>query len=247
MPTFVPIARRILALARPNTDDLHLDLATGAGLVPAVDRRPSLADLHPAVAGRNGFPARCCAPPGRRPRRPGWCKATWITCRSETPASIWSRSRWRCTTCPRRVSPFRSPPAGAPPARAARAGSLGRRAQPVVAAFDAWFERAGLGAVRSDRPNDLRVNTEDRLRSRCSKSAASGPSRSPVSSRPSSSHRSRTLGVAGLVPGPTYQSLMAVAPDRRKLLRADCLATLQPLVTDEVRADQAVLFAHARP
>ena len=41
MPTFVPIGRRILALARPNTDDLHVDLATGTGLVPALadDRR----------------------------------------------------------------------------------------------------------------------------------------------------------------------------------------------------------------
>src|SRR5918999_1259207 len=41
MPTFAPIGRRILALARPNTDDLHVDLATGTGLVPALadDRR----------------------------------------------------------------------------------------------------------------------------------------------------------------------------------------------------------------
>ena len=41
MPTFVPIGRRILWYARPNTDDLHVDLATGTGLVPALadDRR----------------------------------------------------------------------------------------------------------------------------------------------------------------------------------------------------------------
>src|SRR5688572_12572621 len=40
-PSFVSIARRILGFARPNSDDIHVDLATGTGLVSAVadDRR----------------------------------------------------------------------------------------------------------------------------------------------------------------------------------------------------------------
>ena len=46
----------------------------------------------------------------------------------------------------------------------------------------------------------------------------------------------------------TYQALMAVDPGRHERLRDDCLAALAPLVGDgEVRADQAVLFALARP
>ncbi len=46
----------------------------------------------------------------------------------------------------------------------------------------------------------------------------------------------------------TYQALMAVDPGRHDSLRDDCLAELAPLVGDgEIRADQAVLFAVARP
>jgi hypothetical protein len=45
----------------------------------------------------------------------------------------------------------------------------------------------------------------------------------------------------------THLAIAAVEPERRERLRDECLATLAPLVDAEVRSDQAVLFALARP
>ena len=47
-PSFRTIALRVLSLARPNSDDLHIDLATGTGLIPALaDERRMMTCIPP--------------------------------------------------------------------------------------------------------------------------------------------------------------------------------------------------------
>jgi ubiquinone/menaquinone biosynthesis C-methylase UbiE len=248
MPTFEPIARRILDLARPNTDDIHLDLATGSGLVPAVaDSRRWLTCIPPwRVAMDFSGPmlraARQAAPSTRLVRG----DLDHLPFRDQTidlltlslalhhlPTPRYALQELRRVLRPRGRLVL-----------AAWADELG----PLWQAFDAWFERAGLGAVRSGRPSDLPINTVDSLRSAL---LAVGGFRSAevTRERPPIVFPSLDDFWEWRVSFPaTYQALMAVEPAARERLRTDCLGSLRPLVpAGEVRADQDVLFARAYP
>ena len=118
---------------------------------------------------------------------------------------------------------------------------------PLWQAFDAWFERAGLGTVHSGRPSDLRINTEDRLRAALL-DVAGFASVEVTRELPPIVFPTLDAFWEWRISFPaTYQAVMAVEPAARERLRTECLDALRPLVTGEVHADQAVLFARARP
>jgi ubiquinone/menaquinone biosynthesis C-methylase UbiE len=247
MPTFEPIARRILALARPNTDDLHLDLATGSGLVPAVaDARRMMTCIPPwrvamDFSGSMLRAARQAAPSTRLvrgdldhlPFRDASIDLLTLSLAlHHLPTPRYAIQELRRVVRPRGRLVL-----------AAWADELG----PLWQAFDTWFERAGLGEVRSRRPRDLPIDTEDRLRSAL---LSVGGFRSAEVTREHPPIRFASLDDfwEWRVSFPaTYQALLAVDPADRDRLRSDCLAALAPLASDEVRADQAVLFARALP
>jgi ubiquinone/menaquinone biosynthesis C-methylase UbiE len=250
MPTFVPIARRILALARPNTDDLHLDLATGAGLVPATaDDRRWLTCIPPWRVGMDFSrsmlrAARVASPPTKLvqgdldhlPFRDGTIDLVTLSLAlHHLPTPRHAIKEIRRITHPRgRV------------VLAAWADDL----SPLWQAFDAWFERAGLGHVRSGRPRDLEINTADRLRAALLEVGGFGTAevaREIPEIRFSSLEDFWEWRIS--FPA-TYAAIVAVTPAERERLRADCLAALRPMTelsSGEVRADQPVLFARARP
>jgi ubiquinone/menaquinone biosynthesis C-methylase UbiE len=248
MPTFVPIARRILALARPNTDDIHVDLATGAGLIPAVadDRRVvnCIAPWRVALDFSTSMleAARRASPPTRLvrgdldhlPFRDASIDLVTLSLAlHHLPTPRHAIKELRRVVHPRgRV------------VIAAWADEL----SPLWQAFDGWFERAGLGRVRSSRPPDLSINTVDLLRAAlldvAGFRAAEVTRECPPIRFPSLEDfwEWRTSFPA------TYQALAAREPASRERLRAECLSILRPLATGgEVRADQDVLFAVARP
>jgi len=247
MPTFEPIARRILALARPNTDDLHLDLATGSGLVPAVaDARRWLTCIPPwrvamDFSGSMLRAARQAAPSTRLVRGDldhlpfrdqSIDLLTLSLALHHLPTPRYAIQEMRRVIRPRGRLVL-----------AAWADEL----SPLWQAFDAWFERAGLGEVRSRRPRDLPIDTEDRLRAALL-SVGGFRSAEVTRERPPIVFDSLEDFWEWRVSFPaTYQALLAVDPADRDRLRADCLAALRTLASDEIRADQAVLFALARP
>jgi ubiquinone/menaquinone biosynthesis C-methylase UbiE len=247
MPTFVPIARRILALARPNTDDLHLDLAIGAGLVPAVaDDRRWLTCIPPWRVGMDLSrsmlgAARNASPPTRLVqgdldhlpfRDESIDLVTLSLALHHLPTPRHALKEIRRIVRPRgRV------------VLAAWADEL----SPLWQAFDRWFERAGLGPVRSGRPKELEINTVDGLRSALLDVAGFGTAE-VTHELPEIRFPSLEAVWEWRISFPaTYESLMAVAPADRECLRAACLSALRPLVRGEIRAGQAVLFALARP
>jgi ubiquinone/menaquinone biosynthesis C-methylase UbiE len=251
MPTFVPIARRILALARPNTDDLHLDLATGAGLIPAVaDDRRWLTCIPPWRVGMDFSgsmlrAARLASPPTKLVQgdldHPPFRDAsidlvTLSLALHHLPTPRYAIQELRRVLQPKGRLVL-----------AAWADEL----SPLWQAFDAWFERAGLGTVRSGRPVDLPINTEDRLRSALLEVGGFGTVE-VTRELPQIVFPSLDNFWEWRISFPaTYVALMAVEPAARGRLRAECLETLRPtlhpLADAEVRADQAVLFARARP
>lgn len=248
MPTFEPIARRILFLARPNTDDLHVDLATGSGLVPAVaDARRWLTCIPPWRVAMDFSEsmlraARQAAPSTRLVRG----DLDHLPFRSESidlltlslalhhlPTPRYAIQELRRVIRPRGRLVL-----------AAWADEL----SPLWRAFDGWFEGAGLGEVRSQRSRDVPIDTEDRLRAALIevggfRSAEVTRERPPLRFNALDDFWEWRISFPA-----TYQALQAVDPETRDRLRADCLARLRPLVTgDEVVADQAVLFALAHP
>jgi len=248
MPTFVPIARRILALARPNTDDIHVDLATGAGLIPAVaDDRRWLTCIPPWRVAMDFSAsmlkaARRASPPTRLVRgdldhlpfhSASIDLVTLSLALHHLPTPRHAVKELRRVIRPRgRV------------VIAAWADEL----SPLWQAFDAWFERAGLGKVRSSRPPDLPIDTVDTLRSALL-DVAGFQTADVTRERPPIRFDSLENFWEWRVSFPaTYQALSAVEPAERDRLRAECLAILHPLTPDgEIPADQDVLFAIARP
>jgi ubiquinone/menaquinone biosynthesis C-methylase UbiE len=246
MPTFVPIGRRILALARPNTDDLHVDLATGTGLVP------TLADERRMMT---------CIPPWRVAMD---FSASMLRAARQTALSTrlvqgdLDRLPFRgasidLLTLSLALHHLPTPRYALPELRRVLRprgrlvlAAWGDELSPLWQAFDDWFERAGLGEARSVRRSDLPIDTPDRLHSAL---LEVGGFRAAEVTREHPPIAFPSLGDfwEWRVSFPaTYQALLTVNPAHRERLRDDCLAALRPLTDGEIRADQAVLFAVAR-
>jgi ubiquinone/menaquinone biosynthesis C-methylase UbiE len=247
-PTFVPIGRRVVALARPNTDDVHLDLATGTGLIPALtdDRRimSCIAPWRVALDFSSSMlrAARKAAPSthlvqgdlDHLPFKDGSIDLLTLSLAlHHLPTPRYALPELRRLLHPR--------------GRLVLA-AWGDELSPAWQAFDGWFEQAGLGQRTSPDSTDLPIDTVDRLRAALL--GVGGFSAAEVSrDRPSIVFPTLEDFWEWRVSfAPTNRALSAVAPTDRERLRADCLATLRPQFGHgEVRADQAVLFAVARP
>jgi SAM-dependent methyltransferase len=247
-PTFAPIARRVVELARPNTDDLHVDLATGTGLVPATaDRRRTATCIWPWRAALDQSSemlraAKLAAPTTRLvqgdldhlPFRDGSLDlVTLALALHHLPTARKALTElWRVLR---------------PNGRLILA-AWGEEPSPLWQAFEAWFERTGHGedqtAARPDPPIDTVEQLESALRDVGGFGSAEVTSeRSPL--------RFRTLADFWQwrisFPAP-HRALSALSAAERARLREECLESLRPLVGGgEVRADQTVLFAVARP
>lgn len=247
VPTFEPIARRILWLARPNTDDLHVDLATGSGLVPAVaDARRMMTCIPPwRVALDFSAPmlraARQASPPTRLVRG----DLDHLPFRDASIDLLTLSLALHHLPTPRDA--IRELRRVLRPRGRLVLAAWADELSPLWQAFDAWFERAGLGEVRARLPRDLPIDTEERLRSALIevggfRSAEVTRERPPITFASLEDFWEWRISFPA-----TYQALLAVDPEARDRLRAECLAALRPLAAGEVRADQAVLFALARP
>src|SRR5581483_4968319 len=163
-PTFRPVALRVLALARPMTDDLHIDLATGSGLLPATaDERRVVNCIAPwrAALDQSGAMLRRAhlASPSTRliqgdlerlPLRTGIADLLTLSfALHHLPAP-----RRALAECRRVLKPR---------GRLVLA-AWGDQLSPLWQAFDAWFESAGLGESRHPQQADQPLNTVDSLR-----------------------------------------------------------------------------------
>jgi ubiquinone/menaquinone biosynthesis C-methylase UbiE len=247
MPTFEPIGRRILALARPNSDDLHLDLATGTGLVPALaDARRMMTCIPPwRVAMDFSRPMLRAARQNARSTRLVQGDLERLPFRD---ASI------DLLTLSLALHHLPSPRHALPELRRVlrQRGRLvlaawGDELGPLWRAFDRWFEEAGLGTARSTGERDLPIDTPDRLRSALlgvggfQTAEVTREHPSIVFSSPDEFWEWRISFPA------TFQAISGVESGERERLKEDCFAALRPLLAGEIRADQAVLFAVARP
>src|SRR5688572_28139513 len=247
MPTFVPIGRRILDLARPNTDDLHVDLATGTGLVPALaDDRRMMTCIPPwRVAMDFSASMLRAARQNARSTRLVQGDLEHLPFRDATVDLLTLSLALHHLPTPRHALPELRRVLR-PRGRLVLA-AWGNELSPLWQAFDRWFEWAGLGTVRSGRQPDLPIDTVDTLRAALM-DVGCFTTAEVVQDRPSIVFPSLADFWEWRISFPaTYQALSAVEPARRERLRDECLLALAPLARDgEVRADQAVLFAVAR-
>jgi ubiquinone/menaquinone biosynthesis C-methylase UbiE len=250
-PSFVPIARRVVSLTRPNTDDIHLDLATGTGLVPAMtdDRRTvgCIAPWRVAMDMSSNMlrAARQASPPTRLvqgdlerlPFKTGSIDVVTLALALHhlpTPRRALAELR-------RIVSPN---------GRLVLA-AWGDELSPLWQAFDRWFETAGLGAARATPKNDLPIDTPERLAAAL-RDIGGFATAEVVREVPSIIFRSLDEFWEWRISFPApNQTFSTMDPDTRARHRAECLAQLRALAAPhpdgEIRADQAVLFAVARP
>jgi ubiquinone/menaquinone biosynthesis C-methylase UbiE len=247
-PTFVPIARQILWLARPNTDDVHVDLATGTGLVPAVaDDRRMMTCIPPWRAAMDFSSSML-----RQAREAA--RSTHLL-QGDLDHLPFRTGSLDLVTLSLALHHLPTPRFALPELRRV----LRPRGRAVIAAwsdersalwraFDDWFERCGLGIIRSDHDPDLPIDTPDRLHSALLEIGGFGTTE-VTRVCPSLDFASLEHFWEWRISFPaTYRALLAVDEARRERLRADCLRELSPLVAaGTVRADQPVLFAHARP
>lgn len=247
-PTFVPIARRLVSLARPNTDDIHLDLATGTGLVPAMtdDRRiiSCIAPWRVAMDLSSNMlrAARLASPPTRLvqgdlerlPFKAGSLDVvTLALALHHLPTPQNALSELRRVVSPRGRLVL-----------AAWADEM----SPIWRAFERWFEGAGLGVARATPKNDLPIDTPERLAAALH--AVGGFRTAEVlRERPPIIFASLEEFWEWRISFPApNQTFSAMPPDVRTRWRTDCLERLAAeFGAGEVRADQAVLFAVARP
>jgi ubiquinone/menaquinone biosynthesis C-methylase UbiE len=247
-PTFVPIARQILQLARPNTDDVNVDLATGTGLIPAVaDDRRMMTCIPPWRAamdfsGSMLRQARDAAPSTR-------------LVQGDLDHLPFLIGRLDLVTLSLALHHLPTPRFALPELRRV----LRPRGRAVLAAwsnersvlwraFDDWFERAGLGTIRADHDPDLLIDTPDRLRSALLEIGGFGTAEVTRACPPLVFESLPHFWEWRISFPATYRALLAVDEAKRERLRADCLRALSPLVAGgPVRADQPVLFAIARP
>jgi SAM-dependent methyltransferase len=247
-PTFAPIGRRIVTLARPNTDDLHVDLATGTGLVPAsADDRRIASCIPPWRVGLDLSSSMLRAArqaAGSTRLVQGDLEQLPLRDRCVDLLTL-SLALHHLPTPRRALVELRR--VLRPTGRLVLA-AWGDELGPLWQAFDAWFERSGLGESRAIHRSDLPIDTPDRLRSALIEVGGFG-SAEVTRERPPIAFRSLGDFWEWRVSFPaTHRALAGLAAAERDGLRADCLATLAPLAgAGEVRADQAVLFAVARP
>ena len=246
-PTFVPIGRRVLALARPNTDDIHVDLATGTGLVPALaDERRMMTCIPPWRVALDFSPSMLrAARENARSTRLVQGDLDRLPFRDGSIDLVTLALALHHLPTPRHALPElrRVLRASGRLVLAAWADEL----SPLWLAFDDWFRAAGLGEPRPLRERDLPIDTPDRL----------GAALQEVGSfqRVEVTRETPPLRFPSLeafwewrISFPaTYQSICSVEPAERDRLRSACLDALRPFRADEVCADQAVLFAVARP
>lgn len=247
-PTFEPIARRILALARINTDDLHVDLATGTGLIPVTaDARRMINCIAPWRAALDFSSsmlraARTNAPStrlvqGDLDHLPFGTGAIDLLTLSLALHHL-PTPRYALPELHRVLRPK---------GRLVLAAWSDERSA-LWRAFDDWFDRALLGAARSGRPNDLPIDTVDRLTAALT--VVGGFAQVEVTrDLPPILFPSLDDFWEWRISFPeTYRAISAVKPARLQRLRTDCLSELGEQIGDgEIRADQAVLFAIARP
>jgi ubiquinone/menaquinone biosynthesis C-methylase UbiE len=247
-PTFVPIARMVLELARPNTDDVHADLATGTGLIPAVaDDRRMMTCIPPwrAAMDFSGPMLRQArgAAPSTRLVQGDLDHLPFLT--GSLDLVTLSLALHHLPT-PRFVLPELRRVLR-PRGRVVLAAWSGERSE-LWHAFDNWYERAGLGTIRADDDPDLLIDTPDRLRSALLGIGGFGTAEVTRAYPPLVFESLGDFWEWRISFPATYRVLLAVSEARRERLRADCLRTLSPLVAGgPVRADQPVLFAIARP
>jgi SAM-dependent methyltransferase len=245
-PTFRPVALRVLALARPNTDDLHIDLATGSGLLPATaDERRVVNCIYPWRAALDQSAemlqqARRNSPSTRLIQG----DLERLPIRTDVADLLTLTFALHHLPAPRRaLAEFRR--VLKPRGRLVLA-AWGDELSPLWHAFDAWFEAAGLGESRRPQQGGQPLNTVESLRGGL---AEAGFGQIEISQEhPPISFPSLAEFWEWRVSFPaTHRVIGALSPTERARLQAECLAALQPLVgAGGVPADQSVLFAHAR-
>jgi SAM-dependent methyltransferase len=124
----------------------------------------------------------------------------------------------------------------------------GDEMSPVWQAFDRWFEAAGLGAARATPQNDLPIDTPERLAAAL-REVAGFRYVEVIRERPPIVFGSPAKFWEWRISFPApNQTFSAMTPDEYARRRADCLMQLAEQFGDgEISADQAVLFAVARP
>jgi ubiquinone/menaquinone biosynthesis C-methylase UbiE len=246
-PTFRPVALRLLALARPNSDDLHIDLATGTGLLPALaDERRMMTCIPPWRAALDQSRemlrhARTAAPSTRLvqgdlerlPLRTNVADLLTLSfALHHLPAPRTALAEFRRVLRPR--------------GRLVLA-AWGDELSALWQAFDAWFEAAGLGESRRPQQNDDRPqNTVEAMREALAESGF--PDAEITQERPPLVFPTLDDFWEWRVSFPaTHRVISALPPDERARLKADSLQALRPLAGNgDVRADQSVLFVWAR-
>jgi ubiquinone/menaquinone biosynthesis C-methylase UbiE len=247
-PTFVPIARKILELARPNTDDLHVDLATGTGLIPSVaDDRRMMTCIPPwrAAMDFSGSMLRQARDAARSTRLVQG-DLDHLPFRSASLDLVTLSLALHHLPTPRFALPELRRVLR-PHGRAVLAAWSDERSV-LWRAFDDWFERSGLGSMRSDHDPDAPIDTPERLHATLLEIGGFGAAE-VTRWCPSLAFESLEHFWEWRISFPaTYRALLAVDEARQDRLRADCLRTLSPLADGgPVCADQPVLFALARP
>jgi ubiquinone/menaquinone biosynthesis C-methylase UbiE len=247
-PTFVPIARRVVSLARPNTDDIHVDLATGTGLVPAMtDDRRTMSCIAPwrvamDLSANMLRAARLSSPPTRLVQG----DLERLPFRSGIIDVVTLALALHHLPTPRRALPELRRVVS-PRGRLVLA-AWGDEMSPVWQAFDRWFEGAGLGAARATPRTDLPIDTPERLATAL-RDVGGFESAEVLRERPPIVFGSLAEFWEWRISFPApNQTFSAMLPAERERHRVNCLAQLAAEFGDgTIQADQAVLFAIARP
>lgn len=245
-PTFRPVAKRVLGLARPNTDDLHIDLATGTGLLPALaDERRMMTCIPPwraavDLAREMLNVARRASPPTKLIQG----DLERLPLRTDVADLLTLTFALHHLPAPRRaLAEFRR--VLRPGGRLALA-AWGEALSPLWQAFDAWFEAAGLGESRRSQQTESPLNTVESMR--LALYEAGFQTADVAEEYPAIAFPTLADFWEWRVSFPaTHRVIGALDSDERARLKASSLEALRSLAgAGDVSADQAVLFVHAR-